>query len=147
MFRAIDRLGSVVGDVSRESSIALGRLFSDVCCIDIWRYLHPSSSGFTWTRADGSLSSRINLIGCPYIWVASVSACDILPCPALFPTIVPLCFLCPFLVLFHLVYGNLISRFSKKKSIFILFVAFGLLGDVACIYFPPCSPRESYGKY
>ena len=76
MFRAIDRMGSVVGDVSRESSIALGRLFSDVCCIDIWRYLHPSSSGFTWTRADGSLSSRINLIGCPY-----VSACDILPCP------------------------------------------------------------------
>ena len=79
--RAIDRMGSVVGDVSRESSVALGRLFSDVCCIDIWRYLHPSSSGFTWTKADGSLSSRIDLIGCPYIWVASVSACDILPCP------------------------------------------------------------------
>ena len=33
--RAIDRMGSVVGDVSRESSVALGRLFSDVCCIDI----------------------------------------------------------------------------------------------------------------
>ena len=82
--RAIDRMGSVVSDVSRESSIALGRLFSVVCIdvgIDIWRYLHPSSSGFTWTKADGSLSSRIDLIGCPYIWVASVSACDILPCP------------------------------------------------------------------
>ena len=79
--RVIDRMGSVVGDVSRESSVALGRLFSDVCCIDIWRYLHPSSSRFTWTKADGSLSSRIDLIVCPYIWVASVSACDILPCP------------------------------------------------------------------
>ena len=79
--RASYRMGSVVGDVSRESSIALGRLFSDVCCIDIWRYLHPSSSGFTWTKADGSLSSHIDLIDCPYIWVASVSACDILPCP------------------------------------------------------------------
>ena len=79
--RAIDRMGSVVGDVSRESSVALGRLFSDVCCINIWRYLHPSSSGFTWTKADGSLSSRIDLIGCPYIWVASVSACDITLCP------------------------------------------------------------------
>ena len=66
--RVIDRMGSVVGDVSRESSVALGRLFSDVCCIDIWRYLHPSSSRFTWTKADGSLSSRIDLIGCPYIW-------------------------------------------------------------------------------
>ena len=80
--RAIDHMGSVVGDVSRESSVALCRLLSDVCCIDIWRYLHPSSSGFTWTKADGSLSSRIDLIGCPYIWVASVSACDILPCPS-----------------------------------------------------------------
>ena len=29
--RAIDHMGSVVGDVSRESSVALGRLFSDVC--------------------------------------------------------------------------------------------------------------------
>ena len=28
-----------------------------------------------------SLSSRVDLIGCPYIWVASVAACDILPCP------------------------------------------------------------------
>ena len=84
--RAIDGMGSLVGDVSRESSVALGRLFSDVCCIDIWRYLHLSSSGFTWTKADGSLSSRIDLSGCLYIWVALgcvgfVSACDILPCP------------------------------------------------------------------
>ena len=128
--RAIDRMGSVVGDVSRESSIALGRLFSNVCCIDIRSYLHPSSSGFTWTKAGGSLSSRIDLIASPYIWVASVSACD--TCPALFLTILPLCFLCPSLVLFHLglVYGNLMSRVWKKKSIFILFVTFGLLGDV-----------------
>ena len=86
--RAIDRMGSVVGDVSRESSIALGRLFSDVCCIDIWRYLHPSSSGFTWTKADGSLSSRIDLIGCPYIWVASFLL--VIFCPALFLIIVQL---------------------------------------------------------
>ena len=55
--RAIYRMGSVVVDVSRESSIALAHLFSDVCCIDIWRYLQLSSSGFTWTIADGYLSS------------------------------------------------------------------------------------------
>ena len=76
-----DCLGSVVGDTSRESVVALGRLFDDSCCIDIWRYLHPSSSAFTWTKLDGSISSRIDLIGCPYVWVASVSACDIFPCP------------------------------------------------------------------
>ena len=79
--RATDRIGSVIGDTSRESSVALERLFNDACCIDIWRYLHPSSSAFTWTKSDGSISSRIDLIGCPYVWVASVSACNILPCP------------------------------------------------------------------
>ena len=79
--RSLDRCGSVVVDSSRESSAALARLFKEVCCEDIWRYLHPSSSGFTWSREDGSLSSRIDLIGCPFAWVPSVSACDIVPCP------------------------------------------------------------------
>ena len=79
--RSLDRCGSVVVDTSRESSAALARLFKEVCCEDIWRYLHPSSSGFTWSREDGSLSSRIDLIGCPFAWVPSVSACDIVPCP------------------------------------------------------------------
>ena len=135
--RAIDRMGSVVGDVSRKSSVALGRLFSDVCCTDIWRYLHPSSSDFTWTKADGSLSSRIDLIGFPYIWFLLFLL--VIPCPALFPIIVPLCFLCPSLVLFllGLVYGNLMSRPWKKKSTLILFVTFGLLGDVVNISFLP----------
>ena len=67
--------------LAKAQLIDLGRLFNDVCCIDIWWYLHTSSSGFNWTKADGSLFSLIDLIGCPYIWVASVSACDILPCP------------------------------------------------------------------
>ena len=78
---SLDRCGSVVVDTSRESSAALARLFKEVCCEDIWRYLHPSSSGFTWSRADGSFFSRIDLIGCPFAWVPSVSACDIVPCP------------------------------------------------------------------
>ncbi|XP_044174347.1 uncharacterized protein LOC122957977 [Acropora millepora] len=123
--RAIDRMGSVVGDVSRESSIALGRLFSDVYFIDIWMYLHLSSSGFTWTKADGSLSSRIDLIGCPYIWVVSVSACDILPCPFSDHCAVVLSVSVPIVVP------------PGKKSIFNLFMTFGLLGDVASISFPP----------
>lgn len=79
--RCIDRAGSDPLDASRESSVALARLFDNCCCVDIWRYLHPSSSSFTWSRWDGLLSSRIDLIGCPYSWDASVSSCDIVPCP------------------------------------------------------------------
>ena len=71
----------MAADASRESSAALTRLFGDACCLDIWRYLHPSTWGFTWCRADGLVSSRIDLFACPYAWVASTSSCDILPCP------------------------------------------------------------------
>ena len=77
----MDRGVSVVVDTSRKSSAALARLFKELCCEDIWRYLHPSSSGFTWSRADDSFSSSIDLIGCPFTWVPSVSACDTVPCP------------------------------------------------------------------
>ena len=79
--RSLDRAGSAVGDVSRESTLALTRLFDACSVVDIWRCLHPLASGFSWRRWDGSLSSRIDLFGCPYSWIASVEACDILPCP------------------------------------------------------------------
>ena len=80
-FNTVDLRGSVVTDVSREISVALARLFDDSCCLDIWRYLHPTTQGFTWSRADDLVSSRIDLIGCPYAWMASASTCDIVPCP------------------------------------------------------------------
>ena len=64
----------------RALQLSLG-FFKEVCCEDIWRYFHPSSSGLTWSRADGSFSCRIDLIGCPFAWVPFVSACDIVPCP------------------------------------------------------------------
>ena len=79
--RAIDRLGSCADNTSRESIPALTRLFDSCCVIDIWRYLHPVSSSFTWNRWDGQFASRINLVGCPYPWVSSVSSCDIVPFP------------------------------------------------------------------
>ena len=79
--RSLDRHGSDPADSSRESSSSLGALFDASCVIDIWRYLHPSSSRFTWSRWNGSLASRIDLIGVPYVWVSSVLSCDILPCP------------------------------------------------------------------
>ena len=49
--------------------------------MDIWSELHPGVSAFSWCRPDGALASRIDLIGCPYVWVPHVSSADILPCP------------------------------------------------------------------
>ena len=79
--RSVDRRGSDPLDTARESSARLLALFSACCVLDIWRYLHPTTSAFTWTKPDGSIASRIDLCGVPYLWVPSVSACDILPCP------------------------------------------------------------------
>ena len=79
--RSLDRFGSATDDTSRESTSALIRLFDSCCVTDIWRYLHPTAATFTWTKWNGSFASRIDLIGCPYLWVSSVSSCDVLPCP------------------------------------------------------------------
>ena len=79
--RALDRCGSDPADSSRESSVSLTALFDACCVTDIWRYLYPSSSAFTWTKWNGSLASRIDLVGIPYVWVPSAESCDILPCP------------------------------------------------------------------
>ena len=77
----LDHRGSDPFDVSRESSCALNRLFNACSSSDIWRYLHPMSSSYTWTRSNGSLSSRIDFILVPNVWVPSVSSCDIVVCP------------------------------------------------------------------
>lgn len=36
---------------------------------------------FTWSNSDGTLSSRIDLIGCPFPWLHYVSSCSVWPCP------------------------------------------------------------------
>ena len=79
--RGLDRFGSDPSDLSRESSLPLLNLFDSCCVLDIWRYLHPTVSSFTWTRWNGAFASRIDLFGVPYVWVPSVSSCDIVPCP------------------------------------------------------------------
>ena len=79
--RNLDCSGYDSSDTWRESSAELATLFESCCCIDAWRYLHPTSASFSWTRPDGSISSRIDLIGCPYIWVTSMSSCDFISCP------------------------------------------------------------------
>ena len=79
--RSLDRRGSVVSDTSRESSLALENFFHEACVVDIWRVLHPTTLAFTWLKPDGSLSSRIDLIGCPHSWLHQVDSSDILSCP------------------------------------------------------------------
>ena len=39
------------------------------------------SASYTWTRRNGSLSSRIDFFIVAYVWVPSVSFCDIVACP------------------------------------------------------------------
>ena len=79
--RTIDRRGSNVLDPSRESSASLLSLFRDCGVVDIWRSLHPATIAFSWLRPDGTLSSRIDFIGCPYPWLHLVQSCDMLACP------------------------------------------------------------------
>ena len=67
--RSVHQFGSDPSDLSRESSSSLQHLFDACCTVDIWRYLHPSSSCFSWTRWDGYHASRIDLCGIPYVWV------------------------------------------------------------------------------
>lgn len=64
-----DRFGLCVDDTMTESTAALTRLFDSCCVVDIWSYLHPTTSSFTWNRWDGQLASRIDLMGCPYPWI------------------------------------------------------------------------------
>ena len=79
--RPLDRRGPVPPNPAPDSSVSLQSLFNDCCVVDIWRYLHPNTAAFTWMRSDGTLSSRIDLIGCPIPWVHCVKSCEILPCP------------------------------------------------------------------
>ena len=79
--RTLDRRGSNVSDTSRESHQALGALFDDCCVIDVWRQLHPNVFGSTWMTPDGSISSRIDIVGCPVSWLHCVQSCDIVTCP------------------------------------------------------------------
>ena len=79
--RAVDHRGSCVDNDSRESSVTLAKLFTNCCCVDVWRHLFHSRPGFTGNRSDDVRSSRIDLIGCPTIWAPLNLSCDLLACP------------------------------------------------------------------
>ena len=80
--RVLDRRRSDPSDQSRESSVSLQSLFDACCVLDTFRYLHPLTPGLTWTKWNGSLASRIDLVGIPFSWVPSVMSCSGLPCPS-----------------------------------------------------------------
>ena len=65
----------------RESFVSLELLFQVFCVLDVWRHLHPDLRAYTWLKPDGSLSSRIDLIGFLSICLHLVSSCPIVPCP------------------------------------------------------------------
>ena len=79
--RTLDRWGSCPFDYSRESSALLSGLFRDCCVLDAWRLCHPTAKSFTWSKPDGSIKSRIDLIGVPFAWAPFISSCLICPCP------------------------------------------------------------------
>ena len=82
--RLLDRVDSSPDDTSRESSVALRRLFDSCCVEDVWRYLHPSSSSFSWARWDHSCASHIGfLLLLPVILCLSLFL-TIVPCWCLF---------------------------------------------------------------
>ena len=76
-----DRRWSSNDSTYHDSSASLHYLFSEACVFDVWRYLHPDTIAFSWTRHDGLLASRIDLFGCPLSWAHGVHACDFVPCP------------------------------------------------------------------
>ena len=63
--RGLDRSGSDVNDLSRESTPSLIRLLNACMAVDIWRVLNPSSRSFSWLRPNGSAASYIDLVGLP----------------------------------------------------------------------------------
>ena len=68
-------------DSGRESCCTLLDFFQECSIVDIWRSLNPNVMGFTWDKPDGSLSSRIDTIGCSYSWAPFVNSVSILPYP------------------------------------------------------------------
>ena len=79
--RAKDRRGPDPAITIRENFASLELLFREFCVLDVWRHLHPDLRAYTWLKPDGSLSSRIDLIGFPSPWLHLVSSCSIVPCP------------------------------------------------------------------
>ena len=58
--------------LDRRGFRLLRTLFDDCCIVDTWNHVHPLAPGLKWMKPDGSLASRIDLIGCPISWLHHV---------------------------------------------------------------------------
>ena len=76
----LDRRGGAPSPY-RESVASLTNLFSLFGCSDVWRAHHPGLHSYSWSSHDGTIASRIDLIGCPHDWVAGDSSSELIPCP------------------------------------------------------------------
>ena len=144
--RSLDRRGTNVSDTSHESSLALRDLFHDCCVIYIWRSLHPSTVAFTWLKPDATLSSRIDLIGCPHSWLHHVDCCNILSCPFSHPLLSSSRFIFRSQSLVVLAGGSLMYPFLPMLILFFLSKIFGLLGDLRRAPLIPFSPGGTVVK-
>ena len=66
---------------SVNSFVSLELLFREFCVLDVWRHLHPDLRAYNWLKPDGSLSSRIDLIGFSFTCLHLVCSCSIVSCP------------------------------------------------------------------
>ena len=137
--RTTDRRGSNPLDHAHDSCQALRTLFSNCCVTDIWRRLHPTERGFSWCKWDGSVASRIDLIGCPTSWLTQALSCTLLPALS---QIILLSFST---VLFQwpfpeaLAAGNLTALFSSHQSTSTLYGPFGHPGKKGSPHSLPCN--------
>ena len=135
--RSIDRFGSDAADSSGKSSSSLWDLFNACCVVNIWRYLHPFSSSFMWTRWNGSLASRIDLFGvhmfgcllCRLVIFSRVLFLIIVlfPCLSLSLMLFPLVLAC----------GSSIFQFWMRRNMLRSFLTFGRHGVLPSSSFPP----------
>ena len=79
--KAKDCWGSDPAVTFRESFVSLELLFEEFCVLDVWHHLHPDLRAYTRLKPDGSLSSRIDLIGFSSTCLHLVSSCSIVSCP------------------------------------------------------------------
>jgi len=79
--RAKDRRGSDPAFTVLENFVSLELLFREFCVLDVWRHLHPDLRAYNWLKPDGSLSSRIDLIGFSFTCLHLVCSCSIVSCP------------------------------------------------------------------
>ena len=112
---------------------------------DIWRDLHPLTSGFTWENTDHSRASRIDLIGCPTgrLWYPRMTSCH-----ALFMTMRPSSYSSVHLLQSHVVRvgGNVTCPFLQDLELRSNIKSFWLYWRTRQPFFPSVGKWWDKGK-